>query len=80
MLEMLLVGAIVLVAALYSTWALLPLPARRRVAQRLAAMSASAGCPGWLRRRIESAATRRGPAVGPCDGCSEHPSRDEAPR
>jgi hypothetical protein len=80
MLEMLLVGAIVLVAALYSTWALLPAPARQRVARRLAASSASGWCPAWLRRRLESAATRRGPAAGPCDGCSGHASRDEAPR
>ena len=35
MIEMLLVGAIVLVATLYSTWALMPAPARQRLARRL---------------------------------------------
>ena len=49
MIEMLLVGAIVLVATFYSTWALMPAPARQRVARRLLALSRSGWCPGWIR-------------------------------
>jgi hypothetical protein len=80
MLEMLLVGTIVVVATLYSTWALLPAPARQRVAGRLLPFAAAAWCPDWLRRRIQSAAARSGPSGSHCDGCSTPPSRDEARR
>ncbi len=81
MLETLLVGAIVLVAAVYSTWALLPVPARRTLATRLAPFAASGWCPAWLRRRLREAATGGPSATDPCSGCSaHHPPRDEARR
>ena len=80
MAQMLLVGAIVLVAAVYSTWALLPPAARQRVASRLLPLASSRGCPDWLRRRIQSSAARNGPVGGPCDNCSVHDPRDDAPR
>jgi hypothetical protein len=79
MLEMLLVGAIVLVATLYSTWALLPRAARQRLAGRLLPLASSGWCPDWLRRRIQSAAARTGPG-SPCDNCGVSEPRDDASR
>jgi hypothetical protein len=80
MLERLLVGVIVLVATVYSTWALLPSPARQRLAQRIAALPAAAWLPGWLRPHLRSAASRPAPSGDPCDGCSAHKSPDESKR
>jgi hypothetical protein len=80
MLEMLFVGVIVLVAALYSTWALMPAPARQRLARRLLPLCAAGWCPQWIGRRIQSAASGPGIAASPCDGCSSSHPRDEAPR
>jgi len=74
MLEMLLVGLIVIVAATYSTWFLLPGPARQKIAARLLPFAASAACPAWLGRRLRSAADGTGGAKGACDACSA--SRD----
>ncbi len=78
--EMLFVGVIVLVAASYSTWALLPGPARRRLAERLLGFAASGACPRWLADRIRSTAAGQGRPTGACDGCDSHRPRDGAPR
>ena len=80
MIEMLLVGAIVLVATLYSTWALMPAPARQRLARRLLGPSKAAWCPDWIGRWLQAAAS--GPSVsgGACDGCSSRQPPDEPSR
>lgn len=80
MIEMLLVGAIVLVATFYSTWALMPAPARQRLALRLLALSDALWCPGWIGRRIRAAASGPGAPGGPCDGCSSGRTMDDASR
>ena len=70
MIEMLLVGAIVLVATFYSTWALMPAPARQRLARRMLALSEAGWCPGWIGRRVRAAASGPGTSGSPCAGCS----------
>jgi len=79
MIEMLLVGAIVLVATFYSTWALMPAPARQRLARRLLALTTAGWCPDWIGRRIRAAASGPGTSGGPCDSCgSGRPSDDRS--
>ena len=80
MIEMLLVGVIVLAAACYSTWALMPAPARQRLARRLLALADGGWCPAWIGRRIRAVAS--GPAApgGPCDGCSSGRPTDDPSR
>ncbi len=79
--ETLLVGAIVLVATLYSTWALLPAAAKQKVASRLLPAIDAAWCPEWLGRRIRNAASGAASTGDPCSNCSAHQqSRDEARR
>lgn len=80
MIEMLLVGAIVLVATFYSTWALMPAPARQRLARRLLALTESGRCPDWIGRRIRAAASGPGNSGGPCDGCSSGQPTDRISR
>ena len=80
MLEMLLVGAIVLTATLYSTWALMPAPARQRLARRLLALTTAGWCPDWIGRRIRAAASGPGNSGGPCDGCSSGQPTDRISR
>ena len=77
MLEMLMVGVIVLVAAAYSTWALLPAPARRKLAIRLLPFASSSVCPAWLGRRLQSAAAAPGAGGSPCDACSAGRTRND---
>jgi len=48
MIEILLVGAIVLVATFYSAWALMPAPARQRLARRLLALTTAGWCPDLM--------------------------------
>jgi len=80
MIEMLLVGAIVLVATFYSTWALMPAPARQRLARRLLALTTAGWCPDWIGRRIRAAAADQGASGGPCDGCSSGQPNDRISR
>ena len=70
MLELLLVGVIVLVAAAYSTWALLPKPARLRLASALASATETRRCPGWLRRPVRALHRRAHAGGSHCDACS----------
>ena len=79
MLEMLLVGLIVLAATLYATWALMPAPARQRLAHRLLARPASGWLPRWARRPLEAAASGPRPGDSPCNACSANPDRDQDP-
>jgi len=80
MIEMLLVGVIVLAAACYSTWALMPAPARQRLARRLLALSEADWCPGWIGRRIRAAASGPGISGSPCDGCAPGRAKDDPSR
>ena len=67
--EAILVGLIVLAAALYATWRLLPASLRMRAARRIGEWGRRPGRPAWLQRTstvVESAA-RKG--VGACSDC-----------
>jgi len=84
MLEAILVGLIVLVAALYATWTLLPAAVRLRLAGHLGEWGRKPGRPGWLQRAstaVEAAARKR---VGSCSECSAAQGtpqrRDDPPR
>jgi hypothetical protein len=69
MLEAILVGLIVLAAALYATWTLLPASVRLRLAGRIGAWGRSPGRAGWLQRAaaaVEAQARRRAGACGDC--------------
>jgi hypothetical protein len=80
MIEMLLVGAIVLAATIYSTSALMPAPARQRLARRLLALAEAPRCPAWLGRRIRAAASGPGVSGSPCDGCNSGRPTDDPSR
>jgi hypothetical protein len=64
------VGLIVLVAILYTTWRLLPASLRLRMAHGVAAWGRRPGRPAWLLSASTAveAAARRG--VGACSDCS----------
>ena len=79
MIEGLLVGVIVLVAAVYSTWVLLPAPARRKLATRLLPLASWSACPAWLGRRLRAAAAAPGTGGSPCDACGGARAPDDAP-
>ena len=79
MLEATLVGLIVLAAALYATWTLLPVAVRLRVAQRCGEWGRKPGRAGWLRRAaaaVETAARKR---AGGCSDCSAVQSSPKPP-
>jgi hypothetical protein len=68
--QAILVGLIVIAAALYATWTLLPATARLRVAGRIGAWGRQPGRSSWLQRAstsLEAAARKR---VGACSDCS----------
>ena len=69
MLELLVVGVIVLVAAAYATWALLPKTARLRLASALASATEARWCPGWLRGPVLALHRRAHAGGGHCDDC-----------
>jgi len=83
--EAILVGLIVIVAALYATWTLLPATVRLGCARRIGAWGRRPGRAGWLQRAstaVETAARKR---AGACSDCSAvqadppAPSRREPP-
>jgi hypothetical protein len=79
MLEGLLVGAIVLIAAGYAVWALLPSGLRLRLAQRIGTWARASGRPAWLGRAasgVENAARAR---LGGCSDCGANPSSHTPP-
>jgi hypothetical protein len=76
MIEMLFVGAIVLLATLYSAWALMPAAGRQRVVRRLARLSAASWVPAWLQRGVRSLEQRTRSTSGNCEGCSTQASDD----
>ena len=80
MIEMLLVGAIVLVATLYATSAVLPASPGLRLAGRLLGLSRARWCPDWIGRRIRAAASDPGVSGSPCDGCASGRPTDDPSR
>ena len=78
-LELLLVGLIVLVAMLYSAWALMPAPVRQRLARRLLVSPAAGWFPRVARRRLEVAAAGPRPRDNPCNACNSNPGREHDP-
>jgi hypothetical protein len=73
------VGLIVLTAALYAIWRLLPASLRLRTAHRVAEWGRRPSRPAWLQRTstaVESAA-RKG--VGACSDCGAVQSSPAAP-
>lgn len=82
MLEAILVGLIVLAAALYATWTLLPATVRLRLAQRCGEWGRRPGRAGWLLRAstaVESAARRRAGACSDCSAVQSGPQRPQDP-
>jgi hypothetical protein len=76
MLEAILVGLIVLAAALYASWTLLPAAVRLRFAQRCGDWGRRPGRAGWLQRAsiaVESAARKRAGACGDCGAVQSSP-------
>ena len=79
MLEAILVGLIVLAAALYATWTLLPATVRLSFAQRCGEWGRRPGRARWLQRAstaVETAARRR---AGSCSDCGAVQSDPAAP-
>lgn len=77
--EAILVGLIVVAAALYAVWRLLPAAVRLRAARQFVVWAGHPGRPEWLRRvstSVESAA-RRG--AGACSDCSAVQSSPTTP-
>jgi hypothetical protein len=68
--EVILVGLIVLVATLYTTWRLLPASLRLRAASRIAEWGQRPGRAGWLQRATTAVAARARHGVGACSDCS----------
>lgn len=64
------VGLIVLAAATYAIWALLPAQSRLRLAQRLAAAAQRAGRPSWLVRTATAFERAANSRLGGCSDCS----------
>ena len=64
------VGLIVLAAATYAAWALLPAALRLRLARHLAAMARRAGAPAWLVTFADAIAASALRRLGGCSDCS----------
>jgi len=80
MLEGLVVGIVVIAAALYACWALLPIEIRRRLARRLVDASARGRWPAWLRRGSAVLHDRTSATGDPCGSCGVHPDKDDTRR
>jgi hypothetical protein len=84
--EAILVGLIVLAAALYAGWTLLPAAVRLRLAQRVGAWGRRPGRASWLQRAstaVETAARKRAGACGDCSAVQADPPpppRPDPPR
>jgi len=74
--QVVIVGLIVLAAATYAAWALLPAALRLGVARRLAAMARRADGPAWLVRFADAIA---GSALRRLGGCSDCGAVQAAP-
>jgi len=68
--QAIIVGLIVLAAATYAAWALLPAALRLRLARHLAATARRAGGPAWLVRFADAIAGSAQRRLGGCGDCS----------
>ena len=68
--QAIIVGLIVLAAATYAAWALLPAALRLRLARHLAATARRTGGPAWLIRFADAIAGRALRRLGGCSDCS----------
>ncbi len=71
--QSILVGLIVMVAALYAVWALLPAQPRRRLAQAIAARTRNPRYPAWLGRAGETLERDSLRRLGVCGDCGGDP-------
>ena len=78
MLQNLIVGAIVLFAALYTVWALVPARTRLGWARRLGAWGRAPGQPAWLASATGGIERLAAAKQGGCSGCD--PAGPAAPR
>ncbi len=75
--ETILVGLIVVAAAVYATWTLLPATARLGLARRLGEWGRRPGRAAWLQRAstaVEALARKRAGACGDCSAVQSSPS------
>ena len=75
--EAIVVGLIVFVAALYTTWTLLPAAVRLRLALRVGDWGRRPGRADWLQRvssAVETVARKRAGACGDCSAVQADPS------
>jgi hypothetical protein len=79
MLEGILVGLIVLAAALYAIWTLLPAAVRLRFARRLGEWGRKPGRAGWLQRASSAVEVAAGRRAGACSDCCAVQSPPTAP-
>ena len=70
MLQTLLVGAIVTVAAVYAVWALVPGSTRLDLARKLGAWGRAPGRPAWIARSTSAIERTAAARQGGCSGCS----------
>jgi hypothetical protein len=68
--QAIIVGLIVLAAAIYAAWALLPAGLRLQLARRAAAIARRAGGPAWLVRFADAIAGSALRRLGGCSDCS----------
>jgi hypothetical protein len=67
--QTLIVGLIVLAAAVYAAWALVPAALRLRLAARFGAWAVRPGRPGWTRRLAAMLERRARSGLGGCSDC-----------
>jgi hypothetical protein len=68
--QAILAGLIVLTAALYAAWALMPAALRFRLALRFAAVARRGGQPSWLARTAVAIERNARRGLGGCSECS----------
>jgi alkylhydroperoxidase family enzyme len=74
MLQTLLVGLIVIGAAVYSAWALMPATTRRRLALKGAQLAGGTSTSGWRGRVARVLSELAQASGGGCDDCTAHES------
>ena len=77
--EAILVGLIVLLAALYAAWRLSPAGLRLRAARRIAEWGRRPGRPAWLQRASAVVETAARKGAGACSDCSAVQADPSAP-
>jgi Family of unknown function (DUF6587) len=83
--QVVIVGLIVVVAAAYAAWALLPAAVRLRLAEGIGAWARQPGRAGWLARAATAVERGARARLGGCSDCSAvqaapRPPTDNSPR